>query len=398
MKLDDVVANVRKQAAGGGVKCAVCAAEASGELTACAQCAAAYHSDCWAYNGGCAVYGCGAGPRREPLTFDLTPRRARLARWAMMGAFAVSCVMFGMAVGERNAAARVVEDVEVDEDMVALAGTLEIMEGAAEIESLRSVALRHRRADELIREVRGRLLQDAQFPVCMLPDPARNAIELRGPERFVSTIARALRELDVPAAMLMVEARVMVADVAKARAAGLTPPVADAAREPLQAVLFPVAGARAAALCEGLEQRGQLRTLASPRLQAADGELAEIAIGDTIAVSRAPGRRAESHETGVRVQVKPRLREAGRIQLDMELELTGVEALEGPLAGAVKDGRAVMARHGLLVGDGEEIILSGLAAPRFGPVPGSPAELLVLLSAHALAKPMPVPAPQFVLE
>ena len=395
MDQEQVLAQVRKQAAGERtVRCAVCATEAAGSLNACAACGATYHSDCWSYNGGCAVYGCAAAPRRpDAIPIDVVPRRARWSRWAITGLGALACLFFGMAVGERNAAARAPEPA-IEDDMLALQGTVEVMEGLQEIESLRTVCVRNVRADELLAQVRRRVDLDGQFPVSMLAEAGGRVIELRGPERMVSTVARLLRDLDVPQAMLMIEARVMVADAARARAARLAPDVAPGAPEAaLASTLWSMDQPSAASVCDLLERAGYLRTLAAPRMQTADGKLAEIAIGDSIIASTAPGRRAASHETGVRVAVLPRFRADGRVDLDLELELSGVEAAApGPLAGlgaVAQDGRAVVRSHGLVIADGQEAVLSGLAAPRFGPVPDSQGELLVLLTAHKLAPPQP---------
>lgn len=51
------------------MNCAICmtAVTADDELTTCSACAAPYHADCWAENGGCAVYGCVNVPKTEGL-------------------------------------------------------------------------------------------------------------------------------------------------------------------------------------------------------------------------------------------------------------------------------------------------------------------------------------------
>ncbi len=50
-----------------GVLCAICQCEIEpGEAThPCPECRATYHGDCWAENGGCAVYGCPCVPETE---------------------------------------------------------------------------------------------------------------------------------------------------------------------------------------------------------------------------------------------------------------------------------------------------------------------------------------------
>jgi hypothetical protein len=51
------------------VSCPVCRAAIGADDAAfrCPACQTAYHADCWAYNGGCGVYGCSEGPPTERL-------------------------------------------------------------------------------------------------------------------------------------------------------------------------------------------------------------------------------------------------------------------------------------------------------------------------------------------
>lgn len=75
--LDRIAAHVRKVAANEGcVRCGVCARTLAGLASVCTQCEAPYHTDCWDYNGGCAVYGCKAAPR-DPLRLDLATLKPR---------------------------------------------------------------------------------------------------------------------------------------------------------------------------------------------------------------------------------------------------------------------------------------------------------------------------------
>ncbi len=61
--------------------CPVCGQAAEGETTSCRQCSTPHHEDCWIYNDGCAVYGCGDGESRSapaPLTPPAASFRRRL--------------------------------------------------------------------------------------------------------------------------------------------------------------------------------------------------------------------------------------------------------------------------------------------------------------------------------
>lgn len=41
-----------------GARCPVCNSGVDGRLLACGRCAVPHHEDCFAYNGGCAIFGC----------------------------------------------------------------------------------------------------------------------------------------------------------------------------------------------------------------------------------------------------------------------------------------------------------------------------------------------------
>lgn len=49
--------------AGRGARCGVCGEEASQRRVACAKCATPHHAECWEYQGGCSVFGCGSTSR-----------------------------------------------------------------------------------------------------------------------------------------------------------------------------------------------------------------------------------------------------------------------------------------------------------------------------------------------
>lgn len=394
-RMDDeqVAAQVRKQAAGErSVRCAVCATEASGSLNACTVCGTTYHSDCWAYNGGCAVYGCKAAPRApEPLEINVTSPLPRRGRQALVVLGALGCLFFGVLLGERNAAGRL-EAAEAGEDREELSCTVEVFDGPGEIETLRTVQARFRKAPELVEAVRRKLHLTERFPVAFDMEPDTNVIELRGPERMVATVHRALRELDVPVAQLLLDMRVMVADSKRARKAGLTEGGGAVPAAGSPAGIFACASERPhlAGIASALESKGHLRTLAAPRLLAADGQMAELAIGDSISFSPGPGRSAGASDAGVRVQMLPRFRADGRIELDLEIVLSGSEAEGLPtVVGGPQAGCAVLRTQGVVLSDGQEALVGGFLGPRFGPVPGSAAELLLLLTAHTVAQPRP---------
>lgn len=46
------------------IKCPVCGEAPTGDLARCPRCETPHHSDCWDYQGGCAVYACGSNIHR----------------------------------------------------------------------------------------------------------------------------------------------------------------------------------------------------------------------------------------------------------------------------------------------------------------------------------------------
>ena len=84
--------------------------------TVCPACGAPYHADCWADNGGCAVYGC----RMVPTTEGLKPLEIPPAFWgredkncpscnALIAAVAVRCRHCGAAIEARPEAKQAYE-------------------------------------------------------------------------------------------------------------------------------------------------------------------------------------------------------------------------------------------------------------------------------------------------
>ncbi|MBI4860485.1 MAG: redoxin domain-containing protein [Candidatus Riflebacteria bacterium] len=67
--------------------CRVCAQPvASDQCTVCPRCGAPHHQDCWAYNGGCTVYGCDPSVWERSASARGQPRRS--GRWFKLGALA----------------------------------------------------------------------------------------------------------------------------------------------------------------------------------------------------------------------------------------------------------------------------------------------------------------------
>lgn len=87
--------------------CPVCGQTLARPIASCSQCHTPHHADCWSYNEGCAIYGCGAKPAPPP------PASAArtLPRLSLTVAFMSLFALF--ALGGRNINVRV-EDLNVD--------------------------------------------------------------------------------------------------------------------------------------------------------------------------------------------------------------------------------------------------------------------------------------------
>lgn len=96
-------AQLRKLAATeGAIRCGVCAEQVSGHASVCSLCDAPYHTDCWKYNGGCAVFGCRAAPEPpQPIAVDV---HVRIADRPPPGrAIALAIVITAFAIGPGGA-------------------------------------------------------------------------------------------------------------------------------------------------------------------------------------------------------------------------------------------------------------------------------------------------------
>jgi len=89
--------------------CPVCGQTLSRPINSCSSCHTPHHADCWEYNQGCSIFGCGAKPPPPPTTHP--GARAVLARLAFIGTF---LMLFGMFELGGHALSVRVDDLAVD--------------------------------------------------------------------------------------------------------------------------------------------------------------------------------------------------------------------------------------------------------------------------------------------
>lgn len=84
-------------------RCPVCAEVAVPPLHTCELCLVPHHEECWTYNERCAIFGCGAQPRKSQVPRDEEPpsRWNMLSGWvsSVLAAIGVMAFMIALGVG-----------------------------------------------------------------------------------------------------------------------------------------------------------------------------------------------------------------------------------------------------------------------------------------------------------
>lgn len=108
---DPAVPGSGKNPAAGGPACRVCGEPLAGQAAvACCACGTMHHDQCWRFNRGCSVYGCGSRSATAPEpglmrlpggSFDLVTRLH--PGWTILSAAAVACSLMGLILGTEGA-------------------------------------------------------------------------------------------------------------------------------------------------------------------------------------------------------------------------------------------------------------------------------------------------------
>lgn len=246
----------------------------------------------------------------------------------------------------------------------------------------RTIQIRFVRAEEIERTVIRKLSLSIGSGVGFVRDPRKNTLTVCGEATEVARVERALRELDVPAQQVLIDAVVLVADARRAARAGFAPPTGSRSLGPFAATL---GGRSLDAAAKELEAKGFASILATPRLLAVDGQLATLRVGDKIVLSRGHGRPPEERDTGYVIDALPHFLPDGRISLDMHVEMSGAGArIANAAAGAAPEMvRAATRTYGPPMLDGEQLLMGAIPTqgPRRG---GRPWALFVLVTARTV--------------
>ncbi len=110
------------------------------------------------------------------------------------------------------------------------------------------------------------------------------------------------------------------------------------------------------AVFRALETASIARNLASPRVLAVNGAKAQLRIGDEIVFSGGPSQGPESKETGIVLDVEPRINKDGFITMDVSVEQSTAtfRASDFPTINKTNAKTTVQVR------DGEEVLIGGL--------------------------------------
>jgi len=105
-----------------------------------------------------------------------------------------------------------------------------------------------------------------------------------------------------------------------------------------------------------LEKHSLTRTLASPRLLAVNGAQAQLRIGDKVIFSGGPSHPPEERETGIVLDITPRINADNFITMEISVEQSGAK-LESTGFPTITQTRA---KTTIQVKDGEEVLIAGL--------------------------------------
>lgn len=110
------------------------------------------------------------------------------------------------------------------------------------------------------------------------------------------------------------------------------------------------------AVFQALETNSIARSLASPRLLAVNGAKAQLRIGDEVVFSGGPSQGPESKETGIILDVEPRINKDGFITMDVSIEQS-TATFDRPDFPTISKTNA---KTSVQVRDGEEVLIGGL--------------------------------------
>jgi|GEM_PF-736231 len=265
----------------------------------------------------------------------------------------------------------------------------------------RTRRLRYAKAEEVALIVAKGLGKDVNIGV--EKDARTNSLVLRGTEEILNKVDDLIKELDLPVPQVMIDAKIVKVETTFTRNLGFVwnwgvGKVADGSVSEKTAgsgAIYAVTEyqklhndtayydspttAKGSSMFQfgdffrsnfylnsafnALESSGITRTLASPRLLAINGAQAQLRIGDKVAFSGGPSQPPEERDTGMVMDITPRINKDNFITMDIAVEQSTVVSYRGDYPTINRTN----AKTTVQVRDGEEVLVGGLVQESSSP-------------------------------
>lgn len=215
------------------------------------------------------------------------------------------------------------------------------------------------------------------------PYPPLRALVVEDRPEELARVAELVRALDVPPRQVLIEARILEADLGRemrlgidwskvltrgeGRGSAVAQGFAGSAGGPGEGLFLAWSydeGALTAAL-EAMEGIDELHTLSAPRLVATDGTEAEIIIGDQLGfyvvttVENTVMQSVEFIDTGTLLRLTPRITSDGHVRVEVHPELS-----DGAVENGLPSKKTAEVTTDVLLRDGQTLFIGGLIRER----------------------------------
>ncbi|MBI4864008.1 MAG: hypothetical protein HY815_27685 [Candidatus Riflebacteria bacterium] len=259
----------------------------------------------------------------------------------------------------------------------------------------RTIRLRYAKAEEVAQVLGKALGKDSGVQFSVDTHKPTNAVIMRGTEEILSKVKTLIDDLDLPVAQVLLDAKVVTVNTNSSRDLGFTwnfgvGKVADGnpGKAPGQGGVVALTEYQRSmpnaqfydspsspkgsdffkfgdffrqnfffnASLNILENKGLVRTLAAPRLLAINGQKAELRIGDKVVFSGGPSQPPEERDTGLVMDVTPRVNKDNFISMEINVEQSAAkfDRPDYPTINRTATKTQVQVR------DGEELLVGGL--------------------------------------
>jgi type IV pilus assembly protein PilQ len=269
------------------------------------------------------------------------------------------------------------------------------IERGFETANSRTVQLKYAKADEVAAILQKGLGKDVTLGVER--DPRTNKLLLKGTSEVLAKVQELVKDLDLPVPQVLIDSKIVSVNsnytrnlgftwnfgAGKAASDGLVAKgtagtgglvaLTEFIRQQPNTTFYDVPNAAKGAdffrfgdffrqnlffnaSLDVLEQRGLVRTLAAPRLLAIQGRQANLQIGDKIVFSGGPSQPPEERDTGLILEITPRVNAENFITMEIRVEQSTprFDRADFPTIARTNTKTEVQVR------DGEEVLVGGL--------------------------------------